>query len=159
MLAGISKSRNEMLACTALNLVMKCSLLITMGLDTKYIIIIIEKSNNCMRRAQFPFHLNLGSWNYSVKIDPAQKPDPDSRLSQKKLQTNCLQSTQFILDKNLIYTLKAHQLLQVQCMSSTRGGRPPTPISLPSHILLIFSSEPPRNPRPSIFMCFKVSNP
>ena len=91
-----------MLACTALNLVMKCSLLITMGLDTKYIIIIIEKSNNCMRRAQFPFHLNLGSWNYSVKIDPAQKPDPDSRLSQKKLQTNCLQSTQFILDKNLI---------------------------------------------------------
>ena len=158
MLAGSSKSRNEMLACTALNLVMKCSLLITMGLDTKYIIIIIEKSNN-MRRAQFPFHLNLGSWNYSVKIDTAQKPDPDSRLSQKRLQTHCLQSTQFILDKNLIYTLKADQLLQVQCMSSTRGGRPAITISLPSHILLIFSSERPRNPRPSIFMCFKVSNP
>ena len=40
----------------------------------------------------------------------------------------------------------------------TRGGRPATTISSPSHILLIFSSEPPRNPRPSIIMCFKVSN-
>ena len=30
----------------------------------------------------------------------------------------------------------------------TRGGRPTTLISSPSHILLIFSSEPPRNPRP-----------
>ena len=39
-----------------------------------------------------------------------------------------------------------------------RGGRPTTSISSPSHILLIFSSEPPRNPRPSIIMCLKVSN-
>ena len=31
-------------------------------------------------------------------------------------------------------------------------------ISSPSHILLIFSSEPPWNPCPSIIMCFKVSN-
>ena len=30
-----------------------------------------------------------------------------------------------------------------------RGGRPATTIYSPSHILLIFSSEPPRNPRPS----------
>ena len=29
-----------------------------------------------------------------------------------------------------------------------RGGRPATPFSSPSHILLIFSSEPPLNPRP-----------
>ena len=29
-----------------------------------------------------------------------------------------------------------------------RGGRPVTTISKPSHILLIFSSEPPRNPSP-----------
>ena len=31
---------------------------------------------------------------------------------------------------------------------SARGGRPATTISRPSHILLIFLSEPPRNPRP-----------
>ena len=29
-----------------------------------------------------------------------------------------------------------------------RGGRPVTTIFHPSHILLIFSSEPPRNPSP-----------
>ena len=34
------------------------------------------------------------------------------------------------------------------CSVSARGGRPATTISHPSHILLIFSSEPPRNPRP-----------
>ena len=39
-----------------------------------------------------------------------------------------------------------------------RGGRPATTVSRPSHILLIFSSEPPRNPRPSIIIYFKVSN-
>ena len=32
--------------------------------------------------------------------------------------------------------------------SYTRGGRPITSISSPNHILLIFSSEPPWNPRP-----------
>ena len=31
---------------------------------------------------------------------------------------------------------------------TARGGRPTTSISSPSHILLIFSSEPPRNLRP-----------
>ena len=36
-------------------------------------------------------------------------------------------------------------------------GEESTTISSLSHILLIFSSEPPRNPRP-IIMCFKVSN-
>ena len=35
-----------------------------------------------------------------------------------------------------------------------RGGRSATTISRPSHILLIFSSEPPRNPRPSISFQF-----
>ena len=40
----------------------------------------------------------------------------------------------------------------------TRGGRPATTISSPNHILLIFSSEPPRNPRPLIIMCFQLSN-
>ena len=39
-----------------------------------------------------------------------------------------------------------------------RGGRPATTTSRPSHILLIFSFEPPRNPRPSFIMCWKVSN-
>ena len=39
-----------------------------------------------------------------------------------------------------------------------RGGRPTTSISSPNHILIIFSSEPHRNPRPSIIMCLKVSN-
>ena len=43
-------------------------------------------------------------------------------------------------------------------MSQKRGGGPATTISSPSHIFLIFSSEPPRNPRPSIIMCFKVLN-
>ena len=39
----------------------------------------------------------------------------------------------------------------------TRGGRPATTISRPSHILLIFSSETPRNPRPStIIRLYKV---
>ena len=33
-----------------------------------------------------------------------------------------------------------------------RGGRQATSTSRPSHIILIFSSEPPRNPRPSIIM-------
>ena len=41
---------------------------------------------------------------------------------------------------------------------SWRGGRPTKTISRPSHNLLIFSSELPRNPGPSIIMCFKVSN-
>ena len=38
---------------------------------------------------------------------------------------------------------------------STRGGRTTTTIPSPSHILLILSSEPPRNPRPFkyIFLC------
>ena len=40
---------------------------------------------------------------------------------------------------------------------STRGGRPATTISSPSHILLIFSSEPPRNPRPSKIIFLKCS--
>ena len=35
---------------------------------------------------------------------------------------------------------------------SPRGGRPATTISRPRHILFIFSSEPPRNPRPSIIL-------
>ena len=34
-----------------------------------------------------------------------------------------------------------------------RGGRLATTTSRPSHILLIFSSEPPRNPRPSFIIC------
>ena len=34
--------------------------------------------------------------------------------------------------------------------SLMRGGRPATTISRPSHILLIFSSEPPQNPRPFV---------
>ena len=34
--------------------------------------------------------------------------------------------------------------------SVMRGGRPATTTSRPSHILLIFSSKPPQNPRPSI---------
>ena len=38
---------------------------------------------------------------------------------------------------------------------SSMGGTATT-ISRPSHILLIFSSEPPRNPRPLITICFKV---
>ena len=33
-------------------------------------------------------------------------------------------------------------------VNSARGGRPTTPISSPNHILIIFSSEPHRNPRP-----------
>ena len=37
-----------------------------------------------------------------------------------------------------------------------RGGRPDKSISRPSHILLIFSSELPRNPRHLIIMCFKA---
>ena len=37
----------------------------------------------------------------------------------------------------------------------TRGGRPATTISSPSHILLIFSSEPPQNPRPSNIIFLK----
>ena len=45
---------------------------------------------------------------------------------------------------------------QFYLMSSTRGGRPATTISRPSHILLIFSSEPPRNPRPSNIIFFSV---
>ena len=36
------------------------------------------------------------------------------------------------------------------------GGSPATTISRPSHILLSFSSEPPRNPRPSIIYVFKI---
>ena len=40
--------------------------------------------------------------------------------------------------------------------TDTRGAT--TTTSHPSHILLIFSSEPPRNPRPSIIMCLKISN-
>ena len=39
-------------------------------------------------------------------------------------------------------------------MWSGRIWRPATSISHPSHILLIFSSEPPRKPRPSLLMCF-----
>ena len=37
-----------------------------------------------------------------------------------------------------------------------RGGRPATTISRPRHILIIFTSEPPQNLRPSILMCLKV---
>ena len=35
----------------------------------------------------------------------------------------------------------------------TRGGRPATTTSHPSHNLPIFSLEPPKNLRPSIIMC------
>ena len=44
---------------------------------------------------------------------------------------------------------------QEHSVGSTSGGRPATTTSRLSHILLIFSSKPPRNPRPSIIMCFK----
>ena len=48
-----------------------------------------------------------------------------------------------------------------KCISCTyngvRGERPATTICSPCHVLLIFSSEPPRNPRPSNF--FYMSNP
>ena len=39
-----------------------------------------------------------------------------------------------------------------------RGGRPTTSISSPNHILIIFSSEPHRNPRPFniIFFCVNM---
>jgi len=37
----------------------------------------------------------------------------------------------------------------------SRGGRPTISISSPNHILLIFSSEPPRNPRPFNIIFFK----
>ena len=37
---------------------------------------------------------------------------------------------------------------EVQSLSQRSGGRPTTTISTPSHVLLIFSSKPPRNPRP-----------
>ena len=40
---------------------------------------------------------------------------------------------------------------------NAEGGRPTKTISCPSHILLIFSSEPPRNPRPLNFIFFKCS--
>ena len=40
---------------------------------------------------------------------------------------------------------------------STRGRRPGTTISRPSHNLLIFSSEPPRNARPSRITFFKFA--
>ena len=67
--------------------------------------------------------------------------------------------------QNFLFTVKyllCEKLQQyVQCNSTslcenlilqmkTRGVRSATTISRPSHILLIFSSEPPRNPRPSI---------
>ena len=37
----------------------------------------------------------------------------------------------------------------------TRGGRPTTTIPSPNHILIIFSSEPHRHPRPSNIIFFK----
>ena len=37
----------------------------------------------------------------------------------------------------------------------TRGWRSTTTIYLPSHIILMFSYDPPQNPRPSIIMIFK----
>ena len=43
--------------------------------------------------------------------------------------------------------VEPNEILQIN--SVTRGGRPVTSISRPSRILLIFSSEPPWNPRPS----------
>ena len=54
-------------------------------------------------------------------------------------------------------TIKPH-LDHQYSFSQSRGGRPVTTISRLSHILLIFSSEPPRNPRPLIIMCLKVSH-
>ena len=41
-------------------------------------------------------------------------------------------------------------------LCTVRGGRSVTTISSPSHILLIFSSEPPRNPRPSNTIFLRV---
>ena len=39
--------------------------------------------------------------------------------------------------------------------TSTRGGKPAITIFSPSHILIIFSSEPPQNPRPFNIVFFK----
>ena len=64
------------------------------------------------------------------------------------------------IDENLEVTEKSFNFAAKETIPiySSRGGRPATIISSPSHILLIFSSEPSRNPRPSIIMCLKVSN-
>jgi len=49
----------------------------------------------------------------------------------------------------------------VKCIgkkTKSRGGRPASTTSRPNHILLIFSSKPPLNPRPLFIMCWTVSN-
>ena len=43
--------------------------------------------------------------------------------------------------------LRFSRMFLLHCLP--RGGRPTITISRPSHILIIFSSEPPQNPRPS----------
>ena len=52
-----------------------------------------------------------------------------------------------------------HHICVLCLQGKGRGGRPATTISIPSHILLIFSSEPPLNPRPSNIIFLKVSSP
>ena len=42
-----------------------------------------------------------------------------------------------------------------EMLCQTRGGRPTTSISSLNHILIIFSSEPPQNPRPFNIIFFK----
>ena len=51
---------------------------------------------------------------------------------------------QFVNDNIKLYNVQEHGLH----LTEAREGRPTTTIPSPSHILLIFSSEPHRNPRP-----------
>ena len=69
-------------------------------------------------------------------------------LREEASNLKSIQSTQEQRQRNYIVTL----------FNLPRVGRPAKSTSRPSHIILISSSEPPRNPRPfNIF--FKVSNP
>ena len=62
--------------------------------------------------------------------------------------------------ENSLFTTACRTVEKINELCTVRGGRPTTSISSPNHILIIFSSEPHRNPRPFniIFQYISQSN-
>ena len=77
--------------------------------------------------------------------------EPNQQINKTANQFINWQINQFITDACLLF-------YNVYCLEGIeRGVKPATTISSLSHILLIFSSEPPRNPRPSNIFLLKCS--
>ena len=91
------------------------------------------------------FQKNFGS-NFCFNVCRMSSENPEST----DLDLNSLQQAQLLPQFISILKIRKKSKKKLSWIKGlSRRGRPATTISSPSHIILIFSSDPPRNPRPS----------